>query len=196
MPMALNRQPDPDAQHEARRHQAADHQREHDIVARKAPAERHRGHERDHHRDDRHHHCKLDRAIKGALDVAGPHLREQIDEPVQRQPLHRENQTASNILKRQDVDADHRAIERDNVEREKSGQHIEGPWPAAAAWRDRVLGRARVNHRDTLRHRAHWVISFRISTVRRIRETMTSSMTVRMIALAAAPGYCSTEMSS
>ena len=51
--------------------------------------------------------------LERALDVAGAHLGEQIDEPVQRQSLHREHQTAADVLERQDVDADHRPIERE-----------------------------------------------------------------------------------
>ena len=57
-------------------------------------------------------HGQLDRTVERALDVAGPHLGEQVDEPVQRVALHREHQAAADVLERQDVDADHRAVER------------------------------------------------------------------------------------
>ena len=81
---------------------------------------------------------ELDRAVERALHVAGAHLGEQVDEPVQRQSLHREHEAAAHILERQDVDADHRPVEREHIEDEDREQDVEGPGPAAGARRDRM----------------------------------------------------------
>ena len=79
-------------------HQAADHQIEHDAVAAEAAAERQAGEERDDHGDDGDDHRELDGTVERTLHVAGAHLREQVDEPVQRKALHRENQAAADVL--------------------------------------------------------------------------------------------------
>ena len=167
MPTKLQKQPDADAQHQPRRHQAADHQVEDDAVAVEAPAEGEPGEERHHDGDDGDDDRELDRAVERALDVAGAHLGEQIDEPMQRKSLHREDEAAAHILERQDVDADHRPIEREHIKDEHREQDVEGPGPAAGARRDRVRrGDRRCRHRVSAA--AHRVISLRTSTVRRI----------------------------
>ena len=124
-------QADADAEHEAGRDQAADHDIEDDAVAGEALAEGEAGQEGDDDGDHRHHHREPDRAVERALDVAGAHLGEQVHEPVQRESLHREDQPAAHVLERQDVDADHRAVEREDVEGEQRGEDVERPGTAA-----------------------------------------------------------------
>ena len=191
MPTKFRSRPDADAEHQARRHQAADHQIEDHAVAVEAPAEGKPGEERDHYGNDGDDHGELDRAVERALHVAGADLREQVDEPMQRQPLHREDQAAAHILERQDVDADHRPIECEHIKNKDREQHVEGPRPAAGARRDRMCG-----DRLRYRRRAHRVISLRTSTVRRMAVTISVTMMVSTTALAAAVGYCSTPTSS
>src|SRR5215470_11635712 len=110
--------------------------------------------------------------------------------------FHWKDQPAADILERQDVDTDHRAVEREHVERKQRGQRIEGPRPGAAARRD---GATSSRHGQTIEggeRIAHWVISRRMSTERRISETMAIRISVSSTALAAAVGYCSTPTSS
>jgi len=110
---------------------------------------------------------------------------------VQRCSAHREYEAAAHVLKRQDVYADHRPIQRDDIQHEYGCQHVERPGPAAGAGRQRVTAADR--HRMAIgggeRMVGHCVSSLRMSTVRRIATTSSETITVRMVALAAAVGY-------
>src|SRR5690242_11330716 len=188
----MQEEADAEAQHEPRRYQAADHQIKDDAIAGKGAAEGETGEEgKDHgrHRDDG---GELHRALERALDVAGAHLGEQVDEPVQREALHRENQAAADILKRQDVDADHRPVEGEDVEHEHRAQRIKGPWPPTAARSDGVRHyRPRHWRGDRVLGHRHCASSLRMSTLRKISATNRFTTIVTTTALAAAHGYSS-----
>src|SRR5579863_7645972 len=118
---------------------------------------------------------------------------------MKRQAFHRKNQAAPYILKRQDIDADHRTVECENVKYEDGREDVERPGPALRARRDRVRhhrirdGRYCDRASDRRRHR---VSSLRMSTVRRISATNNVTTIVSTTALAAAEGYCRTPTSS
>ena len=194
----IHEQSDADAEHKSRRDEAADHQVEDNAVATEAAAEGETGKERHDDGDHGDDHGELDGTVERALDVTGAHLGEQIDEPVQRQALHGKNEATANILERQDVDADHRPVEREDVKDEDGEQDVERPGPPTGARCDGV-GRHGLRHLPRS-HRAigwrHCAISLRTSTVRRIAVTISMTTIVNTTALAAADGYCRTPTSS
>src|SRR5580698_3072696 len=86
---------------------------------------------------------------------------------MQRDPVHRERQTAGRALKREDEDYDHRAVQKQHEQREESGEPIEGD-------------RASLVHHSSLR----------MSTMRLSTLMITIVAQSRMTALAAAGGNC------
>ena len=86
-------------------------------------------------------------------------------EPVQREPLHREDQPAADILERQDVDADHRAVEgeRHRRRRARPGRRRSRRRPP---FRRRTAARGDGRRRHGVAGgRAHRASSLRTSTV-------------------------------
>src|SRR3979490_2053755 len=110
--------------------------------------------------------------------------------------LHWKHQPAADVLERQDVDADHRAIERRDVKREHGRERVKGPGAAIAAGDSADAPGSDHCHISLAESDRHCVISRRISTTRRISAMTATRTTVSSTALAAAIGYCSTPTSS
>jgi hypothetical protein len=91
-----------------------------------ALAESKAGRERHQHGDDHRHQAEHDRALEGAGEVADHLLLEQVAEPVERQPAHRERQAARRPLEGQDGDGDRGTIEEQHEQDEEARQQPEG----------------------------------------------------------------------
>src|SRR6185369_739943 len=122
-----------------------------------------------------------DRTAERALDVASANLGKEINEPVQGRAPHGKDQATAHVLKRQNIDAEHRPVERYDVQGENGRQHIKCPGTSARVWRRcaPASSRRRFNFISRKRGCGHLVNSLRRSTVLRITAANSDTMMVR-----------------
>ena len=134
--------------------EARDRQVEQGGRAAEAAAEGKAGHQRHDHGHHHHHQAERQRAAERAAEIAHRLLLEQVGEPVQRHPVHREGQAAVRPLEGEDDDGRDRPVEEQHEERRRRPRG----------------GRSR--RRASCSLRSHAQSSLRMSTTRRIAATM------------------------